>query len=502
DVSSGGTPLWTETLPVDVVGGLFSVILGKSTPLNMAFDKSYWLGISVNSGSELTPRTELTSAPYSLHARAIANGSVSAEKIATNTVVRSVNSLKDDVVLSAGENVTITPGGNTLTIAAASGSNGDITAVTAGSGLTGGGATGDVSLSLADGGVTAVKIAADQVVKSLNGLKDAVSISAGENVTITTDGNTLTVAAAGGGDGDITSVSAGTGLTGGGTTGDVTLALADGGVSNIKLASNAVTADKIAAEQVVKSLNGLTDAVSISAGANASLNIAGNSVEVSAAADGHSLDASDGTPTDAVFADTDGNVGIGTTTPGAQLHLRSAAARLRIDDTVAQWDIYVGQVISGDLEFERVGVDSAALTLDASTNRAVIGTGLEFPDGSVQTTAFQDGPSSRRWKTNIQTLENALDKVKQLRGVSYAWKKDGRRDIGLIAEEVAGVVPEVVKFEDNGKDAKAVDYGHLVGLLIEAMKEQQKQIEELKTRVEFLSTAKGESEELSFGVRR
>lgn len=94
--------------------------------------------------------------------------------------------------------------------------------------------------------------------------------------------------------------------------------------------------------------------------------------------------------------------------------------------------------------------------------------------------------SSKRWKKNIQPIENALDKVQQLRGVTFDWKKDGKHDIGLVAEEVGQVIPEVVAFENNKKDAKSVDYSRLVALLIEAVKAQQKEIETLKATVESL----------------
>lgn len=91
--------------------------------------------------------------------------------------------------------------------------------------------------------------------------------------------------------------------------------------------------------------------------------------------------------------------------------------------------------------------------------------------------------SSRRWKTNIKPVEGALEKVHRLRGVSFEWKADGKHDIGLIAEEVGEVIPEVVVYEANGIDAKSVDYTRLVALLIEATKEQQKTIEQLKDQV-------------------
>ncbi len=84
--------------------------------------------------------------------------------------------------------------------------------------------------------------------------------------------------------------------------------------------------------------------------------------------------------------------------------------------------------------------------------------------------------SSRRFKTDIQTLPDALDKVEKLRGVSYTLKATGKREIGVIAEEVGSVVPEVVNYEANGKDARSVDYARLTALLIEATKQQQAEI--------------------------
>ncbi|MCH8295409.1 tail fiber domain-containing protein, partial [Candidatus Poribacteria bacterium] len=66
---------------------------------------------------------------------------------------------------------------------------------------------------------------------------------------------------------------------------------------------------------------------------------------------------------------------------------------------------------------------------------------------------------------------------KQLRGVYYVWKETGEQHLGLIAEEVGEVIPEVVAYEENGVDAKSVDYARLVAVLIEAVKEQQKVID-------------------------
>lgn len=114
-----------------------------------------------------------------------------------------------------------------------------------------------------------------------------------------------------------------------------------------------------------------------------------------------------------------------------------------------------------------------------------IGIGVRPPENiltvkrSSETDPIADGwttYSSKRWKTNITPLEGALDKVEQLRGVSFDWREDGKRDIGLIAEEVGEVVPEVVVYEENGSDAKSVDYARLVPLLVESIKKQQQVI--------------------------
>ncbi len=67
-----------------------------------------------------------------------------------------------------------------------------------------------------------------------------------------------------------------------------------------------------------------------------------------------------------------------------------------------------------------------------------------------------DTYSSRRWKSDIHALHGALGKVEQLRGVSHTHTAS-HHDIGMIAEEVGKVVPEVVTYEDNGKDARGID---------------------------------------------
>jgi len=97
--------------------------------------------------------------------------------------------------------------------------------------------------------------------------------------------------------------------------------------------------------------------------------------------------------------------------------------------------------------------------------------------------------SSRRWKNNIKTITDPLVKVMALRGVTFKWKENSKKDIGLIAEEVGLVLPEIVEYEENGVDAKSVDYARLVALLIEGMKDQQKSIQKMQGQIDELTRA-------------
>jgi len=96
--------------------------------------------------------------------------------------------------------------------------------------------------------------------------------------------------------------------------------------------------------------------------------------------------------------------------------------------------------------------------------------------------------SSRRFKTNIQPLHDALGRIEALQGVSYERKSDGKHEIGVVAEDVARVVPEVVAHDPETQEVEGVDYSRLVALLIEAVKSQQADIEGLKSQLAQLTS--------------
>jgi hypothetical protein len=130
-----------------------------------------------------------------------------------------------------------------------------------------------------------------------------------------------------------------------------------------------------------------------------------------------------------------------------------------------------------------VGTLTSLTVSGATATGALTVTGAVTATGDI--TAFFT--SDKRHKNNIQTIPNALEKVTKLNGVTWEWNDDVNEvtkstpKTGLIAQEVQEVLPEVVKTRDDG--FLALDYSKMMGLLVEAIKEQQIQIEQLKAQI-------------------
>lgn len=86
-------------------------------------------------------------------------------------------------------------------------------------------------------------------------------------------------------------------------------------------------------------------------------------------------------------------------------------------------------------------------------------------------------------KTNIRSIENSIEKLSKINGVEFDWKETSESSIGVIAQDLEKVFPELVK---NSGDRKTVNYNGLVGVLIEALKDQQSQINSLKEEIKNL----------------
>ena len=105
--------------------------------------------------------------------------------------------------------------------------------------------------------------------------------------------------------------------------------------------------------------------------------------------------------------------------------------------------------------------------------------------GSIDFSTTNVFPSSVRYKEQIETIDDADALMTRLRGVRYLWREDGEPDIGLIADEVAEVLPELVAFNADGSP-EGVRLAPLVAVLIEHGKAQQRTIDELSDRVDVL----------------
>ncbi len=161
--ASGGTSCWSENQSVEVIKGVFNVLLGNNNPISTcAFDVPYWLGITVED-TTLTPRIELSSTAYSMRTRSVEDGSITNSSIAPGQVVKGLNNLKDNVNIVGDSNVNITTSGSTITISASGGGGGTVTEVNTGSGLTGGPINTTGTIRIPNSGVTNSHLADNSV---------------------------------------------------------------------------------------------------------------------------------------------------------------------------------------------------------------------------------------------------------------------------------------------------------------------------------------------------
>jgi hypothetical protein len=110
------------------------------------------------------------------------------------------------------------------------------------------------------------------------------------------------------------------------------------------------------------------------------------------------------------------------------------------------------------------------------------------PGGSTLADAWTTR-SSARFKTNVQPLFGALAKLTQLQGVSYDSKLSGKHEIGMIAEDVERVLPQIVSRDGETNEVQGIDYSRLSALLVEALKTQQSEIDSLKQRLQELESS-------------
>lgn len=114
----------------------------------------------------------------------------------------------------------------------------------------------------------------------------------------------------------------------------------------------------------------------------------------------------------------------------------------------------------------------SATTLNVSNSRLTFNPNT----GTLSATIF-NSLSDESLKTNVTTIQNSLDVIRQLDGVSFNWKDNGRKSYGVIAQEIEKILPDLV---DNANGIKNVNYSGIIAFLIQAIKELEAKIDERK----------------------
>ena len=152
----------------------------------------------------------------------------------------------------------------------------------------------------------------------------------------------------------------------------------------------------------------------------------------------------------------------------------------------SRWARLVSNSVGGELQLGRSNTAHVKLVTlgDSYLNGGDVGIGQTSPSykldvtGTIRATGDVIAFSDKRVKENIKTIDNALEKVTNLRGVEFNKIGENKKSIGVIAQEIEKILPEVVSTDK--KDMKSVAYGNIVGILIEAIKELETKVKKLE----------------------
>lgn len=177
---------------------------------------------------------------------------------------------------------------------------------------------------------------------------------------------------------------------------------------------------------------------------------------------------------------------------GSKKGIVLSGSRIQIDGTLVGVSPLL--VLSGSdegivLSGSAVKIDSY-LGVGVNLEADAITHGITLPNtasnaGTIQATSYVTY-SSTRYKTNVEIIKNPIEKISQIHGVTYNWKNNDKKEVGFIAEEVGKVIPEIVEWEPNTDFARSMDYTRITPVILEAVKIQQLEIENMKIEINIL----------------
>jgi len=167
--------------------------------------------------------------------------------------------------------------------------------------------------------------------------------------------------------------------------------------------------------------------------------------------------------------------------PGKSISEFNDAVTLQDNDYfVLDRNLFTLKLSGGDIATRNQVRSLSASKIDKPTDSLFNGNILTYSNGTW--ISIDPGLSDINLKTNITPISNSLDKITKITGVEFEWNNNQSyytgKDVGVIAQEVEEVLPEVVTLKEGGY--KSVKYEKLVALLIEAVKELKTQVDELK----------------------